>query len=73
MKQAFQKEIDKVRSDLRHSNIKEKEAESLRNEAERNKERLARKERIFKRDGKMLMSRSPPSKVKDTREKVEED
>jgi len=50
--------------------LKLKEEELLKVEAERNRERLARKERIVKREGKMLMTRSPPPKLVNKREKV---
>lgn len=45
----------------------------VKEEAERNMERLARKERIVKREGKMLMERSQPPKLVTKRVKVEMD
>lgn len=55
---ATQKELDRERKDIKLKELKQREADLLREEAERNRERLARKERIVKREGKMLMTRS---------------
>ena len=69
--QNFHNELNKQRRDQRNLELKAREAAILKQHNEKNRERLARKEKIVKLEGKKLMTRSPPPKLVNQKQKQE--
>ena len=68
MKAALMKEIDKERREIKLEHLKIREEKLMKEIAEKNRIRMAKKEKVVAMEGRRMTSRSPPLPLKNLKE-----